>query len=736
VRRVLFIAGILLCSAFSSKAADPLSTGFLPSIDANCAHSQYAGNVWMSDWSVKLRQDAGTNPGNACYLTIHATQNEFADFQVHLRDGGSGTAGLKITLGNFVQTSPNSSTITCISGSSCQVYREGYMNVSPHVTATAASFYGVTGVYPDALIPTTDFYTSQATNAWPFTVTAGKNQSAWVDILVPAAAPSGYYLGSAVVQTGCPGSCVTIATMPVILAVWQWPSAGFMPSTATLKSEFGLAGEGDFCAQVYGGYVPCAAWPGAMGSSDLAETLGDSWIMQLYMDHRISVSYPSYPPSTTVFTTFETYYGPLLSGTANTLLGGAKMNTLGMYGCHPPTHANNWATEFSGKGWTLALFCQTVDEPGATCGNWTNAISYATTLHGATPPIPALVTTNLTNATNCSALNAVDIMTTLIDQLDPNGGSLQRSTYNTWLAGNCCGGSGPTRRLWTYISCDPWTCSNNSVGNNSNPYPNYDIDGLPTSNRVNEWLSFWHTISGELSFATTCMWQTAGCAAGGSPWTNVYAFGEWGDGTDLYPSTSGGTNYVTQPNGSQLATPIAVPSIRMKLRRDGMQDYEYLTVLTANGKSALAQTEITNWITNTWTWERTGSGLNSSRIGLGNAMHALTFPSTTPTITTMSLPAGTFGVAYNQTISATGGTPPYTFSISAGALPPGVTMSALGSISGTPTSIGTFNFTVMVTDSLSQTGTQPLSIVVAAPAPPPVNPPTGTFINSITAIVP
>jgi len=84
------------------------------------------------------------------------------------------------------------------------------------------------------------------------------------------------------------------------------------------------------------------------------------------------------------------------------------------------------------------------------------------------------------------------------------------------------------------------------------------------------------------------------------------------------------------------------------------------------------------------------------------------------TITSTTVPAATFGTAYSQTLAATGGTAPYTWSLSAGVLPRGVTLSAAGVISGTPLANGTFNFTAMVTDSAvpANTATQALTLTV------------------------
>jgi len=70
------------------------------------------------------------------------------------------------------------------------------------------------------------------------------------------------------------------------------------------------------------------------------------------------------------------------------------------------------------------------------------------------------------------------------------------------------------------------------------------------------------------------------------------------------------------------------------------------------------------------------------------------------TITTSSaLPNGTLTYAYYQTLAASGGIPPYAWSVSSGSLPNGLTLNSSGVLSGTPLSSGKFNFTVKVRDS-------------------------------------
>ena len=90
---------------------------------------------------------------------------------------------------------------------------------------------------------------------------------------------------------------------------------------------------------------------------------------------------------------------------------------------------------------------------------------------------------------------------------------------------------------------------------------------------------------------------------------------------------------------------------------------------------------------------------------------------------------GQVGVAYNSALVATGGVPPYTFSIIGGSLPSGLTLNpSTGAITGTPTTAGTFNFTAQVVDSTgTAAGTKTANCnIVVAPAPPTLTCPAST----------
>jgi uncharacterized protein (TIGR03437 family) len=82
-------------------------------------------------------------------------------------------------------------------------------------------------------------------------------------------------------------------------------------------------------------------------------------------------------------------------------------------------------------------------------------------------------------------------------------------------------------------------------------------------------------------------------------------------------------------------------------------------------------------------------------------------------IATTSLPAGSAGAVYSQQIQATGGVIPYNFGVT-GTLPPGLTLSNSGLLSGTPTTPGTFNFNVTVIDGVNSTAQVGLSVTITA----------------------
>lgn len=117
------------------------------------------------------------------------------------------------------------------------------------------------------------------------------------------------------------------------------------------------------------------------------------------------------------------------------------------------------------------------------------------------------------------------------------------------------------------------------------------------------------------------------------------------------------------------------------------------------------------------------TGTNSDYIGLDNVVYT---PYVCPAFTMTpggALSGGVTGSAYSVSLTQTGALGAPSYAVTTGALPPGLTLSAAGTISGTPTATGTFNFGVTVSDASGCSGSQNYSItVVCAPNPIAISP--------------
>ncbi|MBN6152033.1 autotransporter domain-containing protein [Xanthomonas sp. AmX2] len=133
-------------------------------------------------------------------------------------------------------------------------------------------------------------------------------------------------------------------------------------------------------------------------------------------------------------------------------------------------------------------------------------------------------------------------------------------------------------------------------------------------------------------------------------------------------------------------------------------------------------------VAGTFAFALTATDSTTGTAGQASQSYSLSIVSPTLTIAPPTLPGGTAGSAYSQALSASGGTAPYAFAISAGALPAGLTLSGAGLLAGTPTVAGSFAFTATVTDAGGFTATQAYTLAIASPtlaiAPPTL--PAGT----------
>ena len=101
----------------------------------------------------------------------------------------------------------------------------------------------------------------------------------------------------------------------------------------------------------------------------------------------------------------------------------------------------------------------------------------------------------------------------------------------------------------------------------------------------------------------------------------------------------------------------------------------------------------------------------------GTQTFSITIVAPTITLSPSSLPNGMQGVAYSQTVGASGGTAPYTYTVTAGTLPAGLLLnSGTGVINGTQSGSGLSSFTITASDSFGNTGSQAYSINIGTPS--------------------
>nr|WP_115678387.1 putative Ig domain-containing protein [Cupriavidus neocaledonicus] len=186
----------------------------------------------------------------------------------------------------------------------------------------------------------------------------------------------------------------------------------------------------------------------------------------------------------------------------------------------------------------------------------------------------------------------------------------------------------------------------------------------------------------------------------------------------------GGAAMNLSPAPGPLSAAAGTPFSQAFAASGGTAPYAYaITVNSGIMPAGLAFNTATGVLSGTPTTAGTVSftiQANDSSMGTGpySVAGAYTLTIAAPTITlspaTLANPA--LGVAYSQSVTASGGTAPYTYSLVAGALPPGLTLNSMtGAMAGTTVAGGSYNFTLQATDSQGFTGTRAYTLAIGAP---------------------
>jgi hypothetical protein len=406
---------------------------------------------------------------------------------------------------------------------------------------------GHTGRWPDPLIPDVDDYAGERRNAFPFDVPAGEWRAIWVDVFVPADARPGMHRGQVRVETEGLSQAV-----PIELEVHGFA----LPATSSLPVTFGISGNAVKDLQKY----------------SLAA-----------LRHRISLHGGSMEPAPLShgrvdFRAYDAEVGPFLDGTADRggPAEGARWTAIDLrvpYRLEGEARADylrQVVAHFRARGWLDRLFDYTWDEPSEKQLGALRA--KAELVHRVAPEIPRLVTRQLTP----ELAGSVDLWCPTVNYLDDkpeNSTQPPRKSYS---------------RLWWYQACMSHGCD--IVGGRYfSGWPNLAIDAPAMSHRILEWLTFAYDVGGELYYNTVEAYLD-----GGDPWRDSRRHGGNGDGTLFYPG---------RPDRIGGRSEVPVESIRLKLVREGLEDYEYLKLYQSRLGREAAEAMARKLVRRTFDWE-------------------------------------------------------------------------------------------------------------------------------------
>jgi hypothetical protein len=515
----------------------------------------------------KVYQADSSLPHPTSSAILYAAQNEFEAFQIVVQGPASNVS----VTANALAGPAGSQIVPSTLGrqGDIMVYREAFITL-PSSGGLATDPAAKQGNAPDALIPQYDEFYQEARNASVPSVASGQNAVYFVDIHVPQTAPAGIYRGSVTVSANGVATAV-----PVTLTVWPFA----LPSTPSLK------------------VLTPFAWNAATTQyPSLSGQCCNDVVAQMHLLHAIEgvnhrVTVHAFDYGSANLTSYANNFGALINGRANTLLSGAHPTMLEYLGPHGANNTlSSWRTFFSQNGWLNYLVDYAADEPafGAN-SNWCTLMANAA--NDTAAGVRSMTTASIGEArtgtcTDPSSpyyrqpvnLSAINIFTPVVDQVQPlsmGAGQTTMGDYASWRAGSL---NGVRNEVWEYQSCDSWGCTGPGT---STGWPSYAIDHGAIRSRALEWISFRNGITGEYYWESSWAWVYLTR----TPWTNQYASGGNGDGTLIYPGVA-----ATAQVGGTHDIPLA--SLRLKMLREGVEDYEYMAILGQLADTNYANTQI------------------------------------------------------------------------------------------------------------------------------------------------
>lgn len=507
---------------------------------------------------------------------IYSARNEVESFQVVITAFQQRLENIRIEMTEL--TSPDNNVI---GKNKIHLYREIFVpvrNSSPKATLRP-------GFFPDALVPLINPYTKEPTTGGRFlpqgfNLWEGHHQPIWVDIEVPKNAEPGSYTGWITVSA----DHVPSTSIQVKLNVWDFT----LPDGPTHSNHFG-------------NFSGLSRYYGTENNPEHRRRLEMRYI-DLLAAHRLNPPIPEllHPPVKSdgsidvtedfdqTFTDFITKYHitdiEIPRATYRYPLDRGRTQTI--------NHYRSWYQYLTNKGWENRAYLYMLDEPNSG-SDYRRVQELGRLVEEAVPELKRLIVeqTYTQNPEWGTLDEAIDIWCPLFGFIH------ERSIDKVKDQGD---------EVWSYtalIQNAPTYHPDYEDVRNADP-PYWEIDFPITSYRVPTWLNRRYGITG-LLYWTTIQWASD---PDRNVWDNPAFRGSYnGGGQLIYPGEEAGING-------------PVSSIRLKVLRDAMEDYEYFVLLEQKDQEALVN-EIVNEVVPTWgSWKQNPEIYLKMRKKMGEAI--------------------------------------------------------------------------------------------------------------------
>ena len=511
--------------------------------------------VWVAGpWQQVIQS---TPPGEQKEAVLKSASNEYEPFRLIIHNlSDEGQLELSVTAEDLKSSNGNK-----ISSDNINLFRAHYL----HITKSSRRLQKPEGWYPDALIPFSDGNLQAKSEyvAAPFSVDTGMNAEVWCDLYVPPGTEPGTYKGNVNVMSGKK----RVARVPVTLTVWDFE----LPTEISMRSHFGKFNEAS--AKIAGT---------EKGSGEFPEM--EKLYNKALLEHR---AVPSTPDN--VWPEWNETDGIIESGESarlRELIEKDKVNAIDIpfrYYREDPQKCKDYlqamAKWLRDLGYLDLAYIYLEDEPNS-AEEYEIVRKQGELIRSADPGIKRMCTeqTKPSKPEWGNLYGAVDIWC-------PLWGLFDEPTAAERLVNG--------EELWSYTAL----CQ----GPDGTPW--WQIDADPLNFRSPFWISWIYNINGFLYWSST-YWRAYETAEGvwEAPW---FRKDFWGEGMLLYPGKPAGVNGF-------------VPSIRLKLYREAMEDYEYMVMASKNGSKEEVNQIVSSVANSFQSWSNDSRDYEAARGRLAN----------------------------------------------------------------------------------------------------------------------